>query len=696
RTWRTIDRFSEVRATPLLLGAVLLLAFGLRTYNVNWDRSQHLHPDERFISTVLAELRSPSSVAEYFDSDDSPLNPYNHKGSYVYGTLPLFATKATGEWLDRDADGSTHRSGQLLLDLSEALGANPRDRNGSLTFDGGYNGNLVGRVISALADTLTVLVVFELGRYLFGARTGLLASALFALAPLHIQQSHFFTSDTFLTLFASCTLYLLARTVHERRPIYLPAAGLTLGLALACKVSALLLLAPYFGALVLPLAVALRRVARERPVRLWPRRQDGEWVVWWAAGLIAVLLAFRVFQPYAFTNEGLLGTFELSYGTEDFRPGALISLEPLRPPHYLALDSRFLDDLDNLRRTQDGADFPPNAQWVDRPAYFWPLQNLILWGFGPFGFAAAVIGAIAAARREHEIRPVIWMLLGWCALVFFFYGRTFVPSMRYFMPAYPVLAVFGGVGLSALWTWRPRAWPASRRFGGPISRVSPIALSAGLAMGAALFGFAFTFGVYGTEISRIQASRWMLNELPETTVISHENWDDGLPMQPPGFPPNPFETINMDLYGTDSRIKTIGIVNQLDRIDVVVLSSNRLSGSIPRHPARYPAMTRYYAALEDGSLGFEKVAEFSNPPRLFGIALDDSGAEEAFSVYDHPTVTLYQKTPRYSRDLALDILHPDRADAAIGANPGDAATNSLLLSPAVYSRQQAGGTWSDV
>ena len=72
------------------------------------------------------------------------------------------------------------------------------------------------------------------------------------------------------------------------------------------------------------------------------------------------------------------------------------------------------------------------------------------------------------------------------------------------------------------------------------------------------------------------------------------------------------------------------------------------------------------------------------------------GPKKSFTVYDHPTVTLYQKTPRYSRELAASILQPDRADTALSAAPGDAATNSLLLSPSAYARQQSGGTWSSV
>src|SRR5687767_7450746 len=61
----------------LLLGGILLIALALRTTNVNWDESQHLHPDERFLSMVTSDISFPDSVGEYFDSANSPLNPYN-------------------------------------------------------------------------------------------------------------------------------------------------------------------------------------------------------------------------------------------------------------------------------------------------------------------------------------------------------------------------------------------------------------------------------------------------------------------------------------------------------------------------------------------------------------------------------------------------------------------------------------------
>ncbi len=57
------------------------------------------------------------------------------------------------------------------------------------------------------------------------------------------------------------------------------------------------------------------------------------------------------------------------------------------------------------------------------------------------------------------------------------------------------------------------------------------------------------------------------------------------------------------------------LVAGLDKIDYVVETSNRLYDSIPRIPARYPSTMLYYKYLFDGTLGFEKVAEFHNYPQ---------------------------------------------------------------------------------
>ena len=54
--------------------------------------------------------------------------------------------------------------------------------------------------------------------------------------------------------------------------------------------------------------------------------------------------------------------------------------------------------------------------------------------------------------------------------------------------------------------------------------------------------------------------------------------------------------------------------------------------------------TRYYELLFQGKLGFTLAATFENSPNLAGYRLDDTTADESFSVYDHPPVWIFTRT----------------------------------------------------
>jgi hypothetical protein len=71
------------------LALVLILIAGayFRFTGLNWDQNQHQHPDERFISMTADQLSGVKSIAAYFDTQKSTLNPLNF-GSYTYGMFP--------------------------------------------------------------------------------------------------------------------------------------------------------------------------------------------------------------------------------------------------------------------------------------------------------------------------------------------------------------------------------------------------------------------------------------------------------------------------------------------------------------------------------------------------------------------------------------------------------------------------------
>ncbi len=226
----------------ILLALVLVVAAWLRFDAQNWDDFSHLHPDERFFVQVVGSLNgllrfTDGSVAEqdahrlrcedrypptassaegatiepghggYFDAECSALNPNNvGYGMYVYGEFPLFTIHAAGV-----ARSQLSRDYHVLL---EAVDPEAAAKHTVTTYWEGYTGiQLVGRTVSAVADWLTVIVVFLIGRRLYGRWTGLLAAALYGVAAFPIQQAHFWTVDAFTTFWVALALYCAVRAM---------------------------------------------------------------------------------------------------------------------------------------------------------------------------------------------------------------------------------------------------------------------------------------------------------------------------------------------------------------------------------------------------------------------------------------------------------------------------------------------------
>ena len=108
--------------------------------------------------------------------------------------------------------------------------------------------------------------------------------------------------------------------------------------------------------------------------------------------------------------------------------------------------------------------------------------------------------------------------------------------------------------------------------------------------------------------------------------------------------------------------------------------------NVTRVPAVFPMSIAYYRALFDGRLGFERAADFTSYPSLGPLRFPDDRAEEQFTVYDHPRVLLFRKTPAFSPAKARALLL-----AAIPADPADdARLGALAAGPA--PRQRAGAS----
>ena len=187
---------------------LLILAFILRVWNLDWDEGTHQHPDERYWSMVTSDISWEDPVT-YFDTGKSKLNPYQYQDTWVYGTLPLFATKAAAEFFEADfflVDGIVSVVDSVGINLIEDGVSLTGESFSTKTFNSGYEVQNIGRLLAALIDTGTVLLTYLLGRALFTRAAGFAASTLLTFTPLHIQYSHFHGAEPWLTFFTTAAV----------------------------------------------------------------------------------------------------------------------------------------------------------------------------------------------------------------------------------------------------------------------------------------------------------------------------------------------------------------------------------------------------------------------------------------------------------------------------------------------------------
>ncbi|MGD9714117.1 MAG: glycosyltransferase family 39 protein, partial [Thermomicrobiales bacterium] len=216
-------------AVPAALILILLLGGLLRLTNRDWDNGQNLHPDERFLTMVATAVQWPDGITGYLDSQSSPLNPYNVRDgdgnasfpTFIYGTFPLIVGKAWGELTGNTTYGDYH---------------------------------MASRSLSAIVDLISILLLFLIGRRLFGDTVALLAALLLSLTVLSIQLSHFGTFDNWVTMFCLAAFWFSLRANAQGRWWDFALSGAMAGLAVASKLSAL----PIIAVAALPLIEQIR------------------------------------------------------------------------------------------------------------------------------------------------------------------------------------------------------------------------------------------------------------------------------------------------------------------------------------------------------------------------------------------------------------------------------------------------------
>ncbi len=558
----------------LILFFIILLAAIFRLYNINWDNGHQLHPDERAIFMTVGELKFPNTLREFL-SPKSSWNP----NFFAYGSFPMYLLKVTEN---------------SLSTLSPSLG-----QYASI--------HLVGRVLSALTDLISVFLIYKIGRKLFNSPTGILAAFFYAISVLPIQLSHFFAVDTLLTCFILATLYSLLLFYEKPTLKRSMLTGFLFGLALATKISAI----------VLVLSIGLTLTADFVMIFLKKPHKFKHWLPLMSASIkrlfthgivifFATFLTFAFFEPYALID------------FNNFWSQTLQQSELTKNPFY----------------------FPYTLQYVGKTPYVYELKNVFFWGLGPvlgvLTFAGILYYFFLIFKKERDSQfakefIVSVFFLSYLLVV----GKFSVGFMRYMLPLYPLFALFAGVLIY-------------RIISNIKSRNQRIVLSYLLFITCLIWPFSFLH-IYTKNNTRVDATTWISQNIPTGKALAIEHWDDGLPL---AIQPN-YQMLTLNLYEPDTDLKWAKINAQLQKADYLIIASNRLytplqkltnCASLPANYC-YVRTTNYYKNLFSGKSAFQKVAEFTNYPTIpiFDIPINDQSADESFTVYDHPKVMIFQK-----------------------------------------------------
>ena len=643
-----------------LLFAIVAVALALRLNGLDWDGGALYHPDERsiFLRADLMHrtlidapgweasanrdfpLDEPGmpGLGTLLDAERSPLNPH----WFPLGSVIIYILVAVRFLLEPFMEQVR------LQDLASA-----------------------GRTMAALADVGSLVMLYLLGRRLFGRGTGLLAMALGAFAAIFIQVAHFYRPEPFVALLALIAFWHMLNVAERGRRRDHIALGLVVGLSFAFRSTSLPLLVPLaltYGALVYRALADV--IVGSKSHELGRAATRGAMA---AAVAIAV---FAALQPYALLD------IQKFVGDQGFE--AMVA------------------------RTAGAV--PYTVQYVGERFTLYEVRQSAVWGLGlPLGIAAWAglalsVVRVLGRRRWGTPRWGEALLVAWAAPFLLGLALFEVKFLRYLTPVLPVMVLLG-----ARWLVTAAGLEAPPRLARhqALLRRAAFATAAFVVVATMFYGAAFARS-YNEPHPAIAASAY-LNETaaPGSLVLTDNHWDEGFADL------GRFRVDQARIYESDTPAKVSELADQLAAADYLIAYSNRPFGSVARLPERYPYSSAYYRLLFDGELGFELERAFERYPTLLGVAFAHDpftragvtrpqslpGVEEApltlqlgyadgnVTNYDRPLTLLWRNEGRLT---AREIL------SRIYAELDEPRPERLMLSEAALDQQRAGGTWSEI
>jgi 4-amino-4-deoxy-L-arabinose transferase-like glycosyltransferase len=450
------------------------------------------------------------------------------------------------------------------------------------------------RLLSATASMATVVVMYRIANNVFDERSALLAAFLAVMAPALIQAAHFGTTESFLVLVIS--LLALVAVGHLMLRVGNPRAAVLYGLVLGIGLGFKTTAASFF---ILPIAAFLLR-------------RNGETLASRLAWLTASgMLAFAILL---LTTPQIIATPASYFATMKFEN------DVVRGTVDVFWTYQFHDTVKGL------------FQLKQLPWMLDPLSSLLI---AP-GILLLLWQSYSDRNSARLLLPLLLCSLCYTTIVFSWQAKF----IRYLLPLMPMfilasVATFHAVG---------------RRFGD--AKALPLGIT--MALSVFLFG-SQQAALYLRPDSRVEAWRYLVGNMAPRDTLLIEPVDVGPPF--PGADKLAITVKPLPLIAPSGPHKLEDIADLLSAGQWMVISSRRHHMVLPGMHDRFPEICGYYAALWNGTLGYDVQKTFSRRGRGILSKLDPSDlAEETFSVFDSPRTFVLKNTKHLGMTEILRVL----------------------------------------
>jgi len=216
----------RAKRKELLLCLIFILALSLRLAGLNWGIPIYDAETARAAANIRTSYHLDEGTFLWNLARIRPRTFDFYVADFHWGTLQYYLIEAA-------------------LLICQALGVVSTPwRRSFFDFHPDQFGRLfeAGRAVSAILGSCSIFPAYGIARRLWDEQSGIWASLVLALCPLHAINSHYLTSDISMAFFLLLAFYGLVTTFEKPNRSLFFTAGIAVGLAVAAKYNAVFLL----------------------------------------------------------------------------------------------------------------------------------------------------------------------------------------------------------------------------------------------------------------------------------------------------------------------------------------------------------------------------------------------------------------------------------------------------------------------